>query len=122
MLIIISACKHTYTYIHIRTYVCIPTDPTCMQANEQMLLQRLAASKTKEAKVQSTLKDNVQSQSERTESLLSRRMESTQENREAHLKALRDRLQAKKEHSEKVRQTKMSPLRPPPGPALAAAL
>ena len=92
-----------------------------MQANEQMLLQRLAVSKTKEAKVQSTLKDNVQSQSERTESLLSRRMESTQENREAHLKALRDRLQAKKEHSEKVRQTKMSPLQPPPGPALAAA-
>lgn len=92
-----------------------------MQANEQMLLQRLAVSKTKEAKVQSTLKDNVQSQSERTESLLSRRMESTQENREAHLKALRDRLQAKKEYSEKVKQTKMAPLRPPPGPALAAA-
>ena len=94
----------------------------CLQANEQSLLQRLAANKNKEANVQSALKDYVQSQSEKTESLLSRRMESTQENREAHLKALRDRLQAKKEHGDKVRQTKLSPLRPPPGPALAATL
>ena len=93
----------------------------CLQANEQMLLQRLAANKNKGSKVQAVLAESVQAQSERTESLPSRRMESPQENREAHLKALRDRLQAKKEHGEKVRQAKMTPLLPPPGPALVEA-